>query len=208
MSKNQIIKEACVETFQDALRMEHLNANRIELCSRLDIGGLTPNIFQIEECLNKISIPTKVMIRCRGGSFNYSTEEIDRMLMDIQKIKKVGVSEIVFGALDEDNCINLKLMKIISDAASPMLITFHKAIDLTNNIKSEIEKLSNFKNIKSILTSGGAATAEDGKKTLKKIIQDFEGKFKIIVAGSVNKNNFDSLHKFLNGREYHGRKIV
>lgn len=208
MTKDQIIKEACVETFQEAIRAERLNANRIELCSRLDIGGLTPKLFQIKESLNKISIPVKVMIRCRGGNFHYSNQEIDQMLSDIHDVKKLGIKEIVFGALDKDNLIDLNLMKIISSEASPMVITFHKAIDRTHDIKSEIEKLSQFENINNILTSGGELTAEKGKKTLKEIIQNFDGEFNIIVAGSVDKNNFKSLHKYLNGREYHGKKIV
>jgi len=208
MGGDHIIKEACVGSFTEALRMQYLKANRIELCSRLDIGGLTPSIFQIKQSLKKISIPVKVMIRCRGGNFNYSTKEIDEMLNDIQKVKKLGVKEIVFGALDKNNFIDLDLMKVFSLEAFPMRITFHKAIDLTENIKSEIEKLSKFKNVNSVLTSGGELTAEKGKQTLKEIIQDFKGQINIIAAGSVNKNNLESLHEFLKGREYHGKKIV
>lgn len=208
MSKDLIIKESCVETFEEALKMERLKANRIELCSRLDLGGLTPSLFQIKQSLKKVAIPVKVMIRCRGGNFNYSKEEIEKMLSDIQKVKRLGVKEIVFGALEKDNSIDLNLIKIFSREASPMNITFHKAIDLTFDIKREIKKLINFKNIRSILTSGGKLTAEKGKNNLKDLIQTFKGDFNIIVAGSVNKNNILSLHKFLNGREYHGRKIV
>jgi copper homeostasis protein len=130
------------------------------------------------------------------------------MLIDIKKIKRLGIKEIVLGALDRNNSIDLNLMQVFSNEASPMSITFHKAIDFTYDIKNEIKKLSKFKNVKSILTSGGATTAEKGKNKLKEIIDTFEGRFHVIIAGSVTKNNLNELHAFIKGKEYHGRKIV
>ena len=77
------------------------------------------------------------MIRCRPGNFFYNKEEIDKMLEDLQKIKNLGIKEVVFGAIDENYQINISTMKIIADEAYPMSITFHKAIDLTLSIKKE-----------------------------------------------------------------------
>lgn len=208
MVENPIIKEACVETYQEALNAQNLKANRIELCSKLSLGGLTPSTFQIKESIKRLTIPIKVMVRCRAGNFNYTNKEIDKMLIDIKKIKRLGIKEIVLGALDRNNSIDLNLMQVFSNEASPMSITFHKAIDFTYDIKNEIKKLSKFKNVKSILTSGGATTAEKGKNKLKEIIDTFEGRFHVIIAGSVTKNNLNELHAFIKGKEYHGRKIV
>ena len=129
------------------------------------------------------------MIRCRPGNFFYNKEEIDKMLEDLQKIKNLGIKEVVFGAIDENYQINISTMKIIADEAYPMSITFHKAIDLTLSIKKELKKLSKIENVKSILTSGGKNTAEEGESLLKELVIEFKGKFEIIVAGSVTQNN-------------------
>ena len=148
------------------------------------------------------------MIRCRPGNFFYNKEEIDKMLEDLQKIKNLGIKEVVFGAIDENYQINISTMKIIADEAYPMSITFHKAIDLTLSIKKELKKLSKIENVKSVLTSGGKNTAEEGESLLKELVIEFKGKFEIIVAGSVTQNNLQYLHKRINANEYHGRNIL
>jgi len=148
------------------------------------------------------------MIRCKPGNFFYNKEEIDKMLEDLQKIKNLGIKEVVFGAIDENYQINISTMKIIADEAHPMSITFHKAIDLTLSIKKELKKLSKIENVKSTLTSGGKNTAEEGESLLKELVIEFKGKFEIIVAGSVTQNNLQYLHKRINANEYHGRNIL
>ncbi|MDA8752935.1 copper homeostasis protein CutC [Candidatus Marinimicrobia bacterium] len=183
-------------------------ADRIELCKNLDEGGLTPSFLEIKKSFDLLTVPLKVMIRCRPGNFFYNKEEIDKMLEDLQKIKNLGIKEVVFGAIDENYQINISTMKIIADEAYPMSITFHKAIDLTLSIKKELKKLSKIENVKSILTSGGKNTAEEGESLLKELVIEFKGKFEIIVAGSVTQNNLQYLHKRINANEYHGRNIL
>ncbi len=183
-------------------------ADRIELCKNLEQGGLTPNFLDIKKAYDSLSIPLKVMIRCRPGNFLYNKEEIDKMLEDLQKVKILGIKEIVFGAIDKNYQINISTMKIIAHEAYPLSITFHKAIDLTLGIKKELKKLSKIENVKSILTSGGQNTAEEGVCLLKELVSEFEGRFEIIVAGSVTQNNLNNLHKRINANEYHGRNIL
>ena len=183
-------------------------ADRLELCKNLDEGGLTPSILDIKKANDLLIIPLKVMIRCRPGNFLYNKKEIDKMIEDIQKVKDLGIKEIVFGVIDKNYQINISTMKIIAQEAFPMLITFHKAIDLTHGIKKELKKLSEIKNVKSILTSGGQDTAEEGICILKELVHEFKGRFEIIVAGSVTQNNLVSLHKKINANEYHGKNIL
>ncbi|MBT5782500.1 MAG: copper homeostasis protein CutC [Candidatus Marinimicrobia bacterium] len=203
-----MLKEVCVESSTKALIAQKEGADRIELCKNLDEGGLTPSFLEIKKSFDLLTVPLKVMIRCRPGNFFYNKEEIDKMLEDLQKIKNLGIKEVVFGAIDENYQINISTMKIIADEAYPMSITFHKAIDLTLSIKKELKKLSKIENVKSILTSGGKNTAEEGESLLKELVIEFKGKFEIIVAGSVTQNNLQYLHKRINANEYHGRNIL
>ena len=89
-----------------------------------------------------------------------------------------------------------------------MKITFHKAIDETVNIFEEIEKLVNYKNITSILTSGKGKFVLDNKALLIKIIEQFQNKINIILAGRITKNNFEYIHSVFQLSEYHGRRII
>ena len=204
----KIIKEVCVETYQEALVAEQLGADRIELCSSLDQDGLTPKRKTIKILSKELTIPLKVMIRPRPGNFNYNETELVKMESDILFCKSQGIKEVVLGVLNEKQCVDLISLERLLHSSSSMKITFHKAIDETVNILEEIEKLVNYKNITSILTSGKGKFVLDNKDLLIKIINQFKNKINIILAGGIAKNNFEYIHNVFKWNEYHGRRII
>ena len=93
-------------------------------------------------------------------------------------MKLIGIKHIVFGSLTHLNRINLEQIKMVSELAYPMSVTYHKAIDLSENFFKDAELLLQFKNVKSLLTSGQASTAEKGYLTLKRLLADYGKKYK------------------------------
>ncbi len=203
-----IIKEACVETFEEAILAEKKGADRVELCSRLDLDGLTPERKIIEKVLGALSIPIKIMIRPRAGDFSYNDQELKRMKEDILYCKNLNVQGVVFGILNQNKTIDMENMKYLCDTADDLDITFHKAIDQTDSIIDEIDRLLAIDSISSILTSGGAYNAHAGSSLLKKAVEKYQDIITIIPAGSITKNNIHELHQIIGAKEYHGRKIV
>ena len=203
-----IIKEACVETFEEAILAEKKGADRVELCSRLDLDGLTPERKIIEKVLGALSIPIKIMIRPRAGNFSYNDQELNRMKEDILFCKDLNVQGVVFGLLDQNKTIDIEKMKYLSNIADGLEITFHKAIDQVGIIIDEIDRLLAIGSISSILTSGGAFDAQSGSRFLKKLVEKYQDIITIIPAGSITKNNIHKLHHKIGAKEYHGRKIV
>ena len=206
--QNKIIKEACVETLEQAIAAEKKGAHRIELCGRLDLGGITPDYELIRTCLQNLNIPIKVMIRPRGGNFIYTEEEYQSMLSDIEVCKKLGVEEYVFGILKNDNSIDIDRMMSLSANVDNAPVTFHKAIDELSDFKFAIEQLKKIPQVKYILTSGLASTAMEGKDVLIQMIDLAKSDIQIVVAGKVTNENIDALHAIVNAHEYHGRLIV
>ena len=202
-----MIKEACVESFEKALEAQNNGANRIELCENLAVGGTTPSYGTVKVCLEKLDIPIFPMIRARGGSFVYSKDEIEIMKEDIKVFKDLGVKGLVLGCLTSDNKIDLELTKTLVNLAYPMEITFHKAIDEISNPLDYIEDLVNI-GIKRILTSGGKATALEGKDLINDMIKKSNGRLKIVVAGKVTKENLNELSNLISADEFHGKLIV
>lgn len=202
------IKEACVQTFAEAVTAAHRGADRIELCKRLDLEGLTPDRRVIEQSLLSLSIPVKVMIRPRGGNFIYNDNELSAMEKEIDVCKSIGVKEVVFGLLTSERTIDIESSARLAERASPMAVTFHKAIDFAAHIMEELQRLKSVPQISSILTSGGARTAMQGRKTIKEIMNKFGNRFNIIAAGSITEKNLDLIHSHIGSKEYHGRKIV
>ena len=202
-----MIKEACVESFEKALESQNHGANRIELCENLAVGGTTPSYGTVKVCLEKLNIPIFPMIRARGGNFIYSKDEIEIMREDIKIFKELGVKGVVLGCLTSDNKIDLELTKELVDLAYPMEVTFHKAIDEIQNPLDYIDDLVNI-GIKRILTSGGKATALEGKDLINEMIKKSNGRLKIVVAGKVTKENLNGLSNLISADEFHGKLIV
>lgn len=126
----------------------------------------------------------------------------------IRFCKKVGVQGVVCGILDEQNKLHYQQIEMLAALASPLEVTIHKAIDLTPDPVVSVSELMKIKNITSVLTSGGAATALEGKEVIKKMLQVSAGKIQIIAAGRITNMSLTAMHRQIGAHEYHGRKIV
>lgn len=202
-----MVKEACVGSYSEAVSAEKRGADRVELCDNLDVGGTTPSYGTIKTTVEKLKIPVFVMIRPRGGNFCYNKNEIEIMKKDIELCKTLGVKGIVLGVLTKNDEIDYPLLKELINLASPMEVTFHKAIDDLENPVLEIKKLAEI-GVKRILSSGTKAKALDGKDILNKMIAEANCDITVIVAGGVTTDNFDEVSKEIVSTEYHGKKIV
>ena len=200
--------EACVETLEDALAAEQRGANRIELCSALDQDGLTPSPELTRQCVQNLSIPVMAMVRPRGGNFVYTEAEILQMEAEIEFFKHSGVAGVVFGLLTEDGNVDVENTQRLAKVASPLEITFHKAIDYSNDILKSFQELNAVDGITRVLTSGGMDTAWNGRHILKQM-QELPGRrIKIIAAGKVLPENRTQIAEFTGATELHGKRIV
>lgn len=202
-----MIREKCIGSFLEAIEAQELGAERVELCDNLTEGGTTPSYGTIKMVVEKLNIPTFVIIRPRGGDFYYTPEEIEIMKEDIKVCKSLGVKGVVIGALNRDNTINYEAIQDMITLAKPMSVTFHKAIDELKDPVSEVKKLAKI-GVNRILTSGTKETALEGKEILKEMIKKAGDEIIIIVAGKVTKENLDEISTLIPTKEYHGKKIV
>ena len=202
-----MIKEVCCESFIEGINAESLGANRIELCSRLDLDGLTPEYNELKESLKFMSIPVFPMIRPREGNFIYNKKEKDKMVQDIYNFKELGVQGIVIGALTNKNEIDMEFMKKVRKICDGISITFHKAIDEVKDYHKEVEKLIEI-GIDRVLTSGKKEKVEDAIGFLKTTNRLYGDKIKFVAAGKITKDNLESINRKLEFEEYHGKLIV
>jgi len=202
------IKEACVETFEQAIIAEKNGADRIEICSNLNLDGLTPSRKLVRKLIKTLNIPIKVMIRPKAGDFCYNGHEIKEMLDDIAYFKSLDVYGIVLGVLNDNNTVDIILTNELVDAAGILEVTFHKAIDSCDNILEELRMIIKNTRVSSVLTSGGFGDAFAGYEIIREMIKIAKKNISIIVAGSVTGDNILSLHKLIKGNQYHGKRIV
>jgi len=203
-----MIKEACVETFEEAKLAEERGADRIELCSNLASDGLTPSFNLMKKACSELKIPVMTMARPRSGNFVCNREEIEQMKHDIDLAKKAGAAGVVFGLLTPENKIDIENTRILAEYAKPLPVTFHKAIDELDNPVEGVKELLKIDNIKRILTSGGKPTALEGEEIIRQMIEVAGDKITILVAGKVLASNVTKIQEITGTEELHGRKIV
>lgn len=153
--------EICANSYQSAINAEKAGANRIELCSELAIGGITPSYGLLKKVINDLTIPVHVLIRPRSGDFTFSKAEFEIMKENILLCKALGVAGIVSGILHLDNTIDIERTQELVALSNPMSFTFHRAFDWVLNPLEEIKKLESI-GVQRILTSGQKASAEKG----------------------------------------------
>lgn len=183
-----MILEICASNYQSAINAEKAGAHRIELCSELAVGGITPSYGFIKQVMAAVKIPVFVLIRPRSGNFTYSDEEFNIMKKDIELCKDLSCAGIVSGILNVDNSVDVSRTKELIECSKPLGFTFHRAFDRTSNPYEALDQLIAL-NVDRILTSGQESSAEKGIFVLQQLKKLASGLVKIIPGGGINHDN-------------------
>ena len=160
--------EVCVTSLDSALIAQRAGAHRIELCAELSLGGITPSYGLIKTVREALDIPVHVLIRPRSGDFTYSGDDFRGMLEDIDMCISLGVEGIVSGVLDPRLGVDWDRTGELLSRSKGCAFTFHRAFDWVSDPVETFLTLQKM-GVDSILTSGGAPTAEKGLEVLKSI---------------------------------------
>ena len=180
--------EICANSFLSAKNAQEAVAHRIELCSELSVGGVTPSYGLIKKVVEELTIETFVLVRPRSGDFVYSEAEFDSMKRDIQLCKDLGCHGIVSGVLNEDKTIDLERTKELVELSKPLSFTFHRAFDEVLNPMEALKQLMDI-GVDRILTSGQAKKAVDGIDLLKQLKAKAESHLIILPGGGITSEN-------------------
>jgi copper homeostasis protein len=189
----------------EALYAQDQGADRIELCLHPEKGGITPPVQLVNEVSAQIKIPVRVLIRETSYGFEVNDEILEAMMASIDRFKKFPIEGFVFGILKNNSVDGDAMVKLIANA-TPLHITFHKAIDQCDSLEEEIKWINQFSSIDTILTSGSEEKASDGTERILQMKKLFNGK--IMAGGKIMNQELLYLHSILGLEWYHGRNIV
>jgi copper homeostasis protein len=201
-NREKIQVEVCVDSVASAVAAEHGGATRVELCSSLIEGGVTPSAGLIATTRAAISIPLHVMIRPRAGDFFYDADEFEAMRRDIALAQRLGANGIVFGMLNVDGSVDEARTRELAGLARPLAVTFHRAFDMTADLFRALENLRMI-GIDRVLTSGGEQTALLGRQTIAKLVKQAQGKITIMAGSGIKADNAHQLVEETDIREIH-----
>ena len=197
-----VVLEICADSVESALAAEAGGAHRIELCSNLLEGGVTPSSGLIATVRDRTSVGLYVMIRPRGGDFCYSADEFEAMEQDVVTAKQLGADGIVFGILNEDGQVDVERTRQLVDMARPLKATLHRAFDMSNDLRKALQDIIT-SGVDRVLTSGGEQTAENGMENIAKLIRAADDRVVIMAGGGITKANVQRIIAATGVREIH-----
>lgn len=180
--------EICCGDIESVIAAAKGGADRVELCSALSEGGLTPSIGLIKAAVNIPGIRVHVLIRPRNGDFLYNDTERDIMISDIEAARKAGAHGVVIGALTPDGDIDIDTCSSLINAADGMDVTFHRAFDVCRNPEEALETIIKL-GCTRILTSGQMPSAIEGTATLRRLNELASGRIILLAGAGVSSGN-------------------
>jgi len=185
---SQVLLEICCGGIDDAIEAEKGGAERVELCSALFLGGLTPSIGTIREAKRRLKIPIMVMVRPRGGGFAYSQAEMATMERDAEAALENGADGVVFGILQSDGRVDIARSSRIRQLIGTRQAVFHRAFDVTPDPFEALEQLVDL-GITRVLTSGQKESVPEGVELIEKLIERAGDRIEILPGGGIQAWN-------------------
>ena len=199
---SELLLEITVESLDAALAAERGGADRIEICTELNCGGLTSSVAAMRKLHDELEIPIFPIIRPRAGDFVYNDKEFAVMKRDISLARELGMDGVVLGILRPDHSIDVERTSELVQWARPLEVTFHRAFDETADILSALEDAI-ATGATRILTSGGAAVAPQGVGTLRKLVAAAANRIVIMPGSGLDAANIAKIAGETRATEFH-----
>jgi len=199
------ILEVTVDSLASARAAIAGGADRLELCSALAVGGLTPYTELLSQIRAESDIPIRCLIRPRGGDFLYSGEEILLMTRQIENLRKAGADGFVIGCLTPEGNLDKDAMMPLLHAAQGMGLTLHRCIDVSQdpyNTYLNTKELG----IDTVLTSGAASSSLLGMETIGKLLtlRDIHQGPEVLIGGGITASAISAIKaSFPQARAFH-----
>ncbi|WP_177175035.1 copper homeostasis protein CutC [Nitratireductor aquibiodomus] len=193
--------EVCVDTLEGVEACVEGGADRIELCSALPLGGLTPSPGLMRAAA-KCNVPAYAMIRPRQGDFCFSECEVALMLDDIAAARDAGLAGVVLGAATADGLLDERTLAALCEASACMGRTLHRVIDTVEDRLAAIETAVAL-GFERVLTSGGALTVLEGKDALAAMHTHADARIEIMAGSGVSTENVEAIARSTGIRSFH-----
>ncbi len=193
--------EICVDTIQGAHAAIAGGANRIELCSSLSEGGLTPSAGLMQAAA-QLPIPCYAMIRPRPALFHFAAEDEAIMHTDITKARQAGLAGVVLGAQSDEDTLDTAMLQRLSQTAGSMGRTLHRVIDVVPDPLKALDQAVAL-GFERVLTSGAASEAPDGTELIAQMVRRAAGRLSVMPGCGLTAANVAQVLKSTGATEVH-----
>ena len=197
--------EVCVDSLASTRAAIAGGADRLELCSALAVGGLTPYTALLRQIREESDLPVRCLMRPRAGNFLYSAEELELLRRQIEELRAAGADGFVIGCLTPEGKLDHEATKPLVEACGGCGITLHRAIDVSfDPEQTYLDAMA--LGIDTVLTSGCASSCLEGMETIRHLIalrDELHGP-EVLIGAGVNASVIARFRRELPGsRSFH-----
>lgn len=196
------ILEACTDCVQSAINAQKGGADRIELCSNLVIGGVTPGKALFDLVKKYTEIKTRVLLRPRYGDYCYNQYEFEQLKEEVQMYCEMGADGVVVGMLNPDGTLDTEHLAELVKVAGKKEKALHRAFDVCVDPMKALEDAIGL-GFDTILTSGQGETAWEGRDVLRELQEKSAGRIEILAAGGIGAEPIEKLLPYTGVTSYH-----
>ena len=190
--------EVCVDSLASARAAKQGGADRLEFCSALAVGGLTPYADLLRQIKAELDLPVRCLMRPRAGDFLYTRDELELLCRQIETLRSAGADGFVIGALTPEGALDLPAMRTLLDACGGAPVTLHRCIDVSRDLCATYRAAAAL-GIDTVLTSGGAGSCRKGISQLAALLRlrdELDGP-EVLIGAGVNAAVIDELRAAL-----------
>ncbi|HEY2858290.1 MAG TPA: copper homeostasis protein CutC [Terracidiphilus sp.] len=199
----RLLFELCAPSLAAAIAADRGGADRIELCTNLAVGGVTPAPNLLASVLAEVSIPVHALIRPRAGDFVFSNEEFALMQREVDEAKSLGAAGVALGILLSNGRVDVPRSRALAEFARPMHVTFHRAFDETVDLPEALEDVIQT-GADTLLTSGGAGDALTGARSIARLLAQAADRIELMAGGGLRLENMSDVLRRSGVRCLHG----
>ena len=198
----KVLLEICCSSIDDAIEAERGGADRVELCSALFLGGLTPSLGTLLEAKARLRIPIMFMVRPRSGGFCYTEAEFATMLRDAAAAVEHGADGVVFGILTPQGEIDAARTRALRKVIGDRQAVFHRAFDVTPDPCRALDQLVDL-GITRVLTSGQQPDVVQGHALIRKLIDHAAGRIEVLPGGGIPPHMLEQVLDWTGSSQVH-----
>ena len=202
-NQTSVTFELCAETISACLAASAGGAHRIELCSSLEVGGLTPHPSLVQAAVRQSNLPVHVLLRPLADDFRASPSVVAALASSLGSVRHLGAAGVVLGLLRQDGTVDIDQTRALVRLAAPLPVTFHRAFDATPDLFQALEDVIST-GCTRLLTSGGAPDVLTGAPTLARLIRQAGSRIDLAVGGGLRLGNARAVACLTGGRHFHG----
>lgn len=204
MSHQTALLEICIDDLAGARAALADGADRLEVCSRLDLDGLSPDPVLLTALRNETALPLFAMVRPRATDFVLQPGELDEMRRDLDIAIECGANGAVLGALTAKNELpDQELGALLDGLPAGFTCTFHRAFDRSLSPHTSIAILGSL-GFARVLTSGRPGKAVDHLALLQELVTLSKAlPISVLPGGGVRPHNAGRILSALGVPELH-----